>query len=78
MPSTPRRRVEFVVAMVVLLCDLRGRADHQNTALQRSGATAGGQRLRGEWTRNPEVHRQAMSKWVPQLKEEFLNKKQLC
>lgn len=67
-----------MVPVVVLLCDLWGRTDHQNTALQRSCATAWGQRLRGEWERDSEVHCQAMSKLVPQLKEEFLNKKQLC
>jgi len=71
-PSSPGRRVEFVVAMVILLSDLWRRTNYQDTPLQRSCATAGRQRLRGKWERDSELHCQAMSKWVFHLRREFL------
>lgn len=63
-PSSAGRRLEFVVAMVVLLGDLRRGTDHQNTPLQRSRASAGRQRLRGKWERDSGLPCRSMSKWV--------------
>lgn len=63
-PSAPGRRVEFVVAVVILLRDLRGGTDHQDTTLQCSRAPAGGQRLRRERERDSALHCQAVSQWV--------------
>lgn len=63
-PSSAGRRLEFVVAVVVLLGDLRRGTDHQNTPLQRSRASAGWQRLRGKWERDSSLPCRPMSKWV--------------
>lgn len=60
-PSSAGRRLEFVVAVVVMFCDLRRGTDHQNTPLQCSRATAGGQRLRGKRERNSALHCTAVS-----------------
>lgn len=48
-PSSAGRRLEFVVAVVILLSHLWRGTHHQNTPLQRTRASAGGQRLRGKW-----------------------------
>lgn len=63
-PSSPGRRLEFVVAVVLLLCDLWRGADHQDTALQRSRASAGGQGLRGQREGDPGLPRWPLSQWV--------------
>lgn len=62
--SSPGRRVEFVVAVVVLLSDLWRRTDYQDTTLQCSCATAGGKRLRRKWERDSALHCQPVSQWV--------------
>lgn len=63
-PSSPGRRLEFVVAVVLLLCDLWRGADHQNPPLQRSRASAGRQGLRGQRQRDPGVPCWPLSQWV--------------
>lgn len=63
-PSSPGWGMEFVVSVVILLGDLRGRTDHQNTTLQRSCATAGGQRLWGKRERDSALHLCTVSQWV--------------
>lgn len=63
-PSSAGRRLEFVVAVVVLLGHLWRGTDHQNTPLQRSRASAGRQRLRGEWERDSSLPCRPMSQWV--------------